>query len=312
MEILSYKLLNEQVVNQTNLTSLAKLNMARGAKIDRVSAANAYRNFMFQFIDRTVYKRYLRFYRVPSTMPRGGFVYATINQNFLTIYEGNACYLYPYVNQDVVKLNEDEVRSYLKIELFDANDPNQVINVKTFFETFKIDPTRLNVDNTKAYKLTIGPKFQEINRTYNIKNNISKLPSLSRNGNSFFVSFVSISNQFLVDDRYNKKETNTIAPNIEFTSQSNPTIASFFTNRVFNGTRRFNLQQGTTRSTQIPANFSHYAIFTFQNSNKYYVYTQDNINDYFNQNQFNQIKDCYIGRTSAEFIQATLKVINVN
>jgi len=172
MEILTYKLLNEQPLNQANLTALAKLNMARGANIQRVSAANAYRNFMFQFIDRTVYQRYLRFYRVPSTMPRGGFVYATINQNFLTIYEGNACYLYPYVNQDVVKLNEEEVRSYLKIELFDATDPTQVVNVKKFFETFKIDPSRLNVDNTKAYKMTIGANFQKINSTYGIKNNM--------------------------------------------------------------------------------------------------------------------------------------------
>jgi hypothetical protein len=317
MEILSYKLLNEQVVNQTNLNSLVKLNRARGANITRVSAANAYRNLIFSFVNRNVYNRYVNLNVIYPTR----FVLATVNYNFLTIYENNACYFYPYVNQDVVKLNQDEVRTYLKIELFDRTDPSKQINIKSYFDTFKRDPSRLNKDNVFVFKLTIEPKFDEINQKYGIKNQaVLKLPSIARKPNTYYVSFDGVSSQFKVDDRYDKTKTDKITPKLVFTSQQSGLSNQNYINQLnvgFNGQNEFTIQELNTSSiqlTNVPQtqngfynDFKFYTIFSDGNT-KVYLFTRNKFSDYFR--QLNMDKDCYIYR-SGQFLESKVKVVSI-
>lgn len=310
MEILTYKLLNEQPLNQANLKSLVNINRERGASITKVSAANAYRNLIFSFVNRLVYDRHVnRNVGYPRRL-----TLTTVNYNFLTIYEGNTCYFYPYVNQDVVKLNQDEVRTYLKIELFDRTDPTKPVNIKNYFSTFQRDPSRLNKNNVFVFRIKIGPKFDEINQKYSIKNQaILKLPAIARRPNTYYVSFDSISSEFKVDDRYNRKDTNAIAPQIIFSSnqQGSINIINNF-NRWFNGINIFNIRKLVRASslTTIPQTFRYVTEFTSQ-GRKFIIYTENEIDNYFEQNQFNQNKNCYLYSNSG-FIQAQLKVINVN
>jgi len=317
MEILSYKLLNEQVVNQTNLNSLVKLNRARGANITRVSAANAYRNLIFSFVNRNVYNRYVNLNVIYPTR----FVLATVNYNFLTIYENNACYFYPYVNQDVVKLNQDEVRTYLKIELFDRTDPSKQINIKSYFDTFKRDPSRLNKDNVFVFKLTIEPKFDEINQKYGIKNQaVLKLPSIARRPNTYYVSFDGVSSSFKVDDRYDKSQTDKISPKIVFTSQQTGFGNQNYINQLnvsFNGQNEFTIQElntSTIQLTNVPQtqngfynDFKFYTIFSDGNT-KVYLFTRNKFSDYFR--QLNMDKDCYIYR-NGQFLESKVKVVSI-
>jgi hypothetical protein len=318
MEILSYKLLTEQPLNQANLNSLVKLNRARGANITRVSAANAYRNLIFSFVNRNVYNRYVNLNVIYPTR----FVLATVNYNFLTIYENNACYFYPYINQDVVKLNQDEVRTYLKIELFDRTDPSKQINIKSYFDTFKRDPSRLNKDNVFVFKLTIEQKFDEINQKYGIKNQaVLKLPSIARRPNTYYVSFDGVSSQFKVDDRYDKKDDNKLTPKLQFNLVSQQAVGgqNYVTqlNSIFNGQNQFTIQELNTSSlqlTNVPQtqngfynDFKFYTIFTYGNV-KVYLFTKDKFSTYFR--QLNMDKDCYIYR-NRNFLESKVKVISI-
>ena len=319
MEILSYKSLNEQPLNQANLKALVNINRQNSANITRVSAANAYRNLIFSFVNRNIYNRYvnLSFNTYPTR-----FVLATVNYNFLTIYENNSCYFYPYVNQDVVKLNQDEVRTYLKVDLFDRIDPTKPVNIKNYFSTFQRDTSRLNKANVFVFKLTIGPKFDEINQKYGIRNQaVLKLPSIARRPNTYYVSFDGVSSEFKVDDRYNRSQsqTNKITPKLQFnlTSQQSVAIQNYVRqlNTGFNGQNEFTIQELKTSSLQLanpPQNlyqdFKFYTIFTGNNNKKVYLFTRDKFSDYFR--QINIDKDCYI-LNNRQFIQSKVKVISI-
>ena len=152
MKILDFKNLNEDLqatvaqaakgtgINQNNMRSLVKLNMANAKYIGSAPVTNTFRLIGFSFVTKQSYNNFLSSNNPTILDVKNNFVY-----HFATYYEGDSCYLYPYDRQDIPLLNEEEIKSYLKLDLFKRADGAIPENVEQYFASF--NPKRDEAEN---------------------------------------------------------------------------------------------------------------------------------------------------------------------
>lgn len=312
MNILSYKLLSEAISDKT-IRSMVSANRERGVGIKKIASVNRYRGLNFSFIKKSDEQNFLRDYKSVNQ-------YSNIYQNFAVIYEGNSCYLYPYVNQEMVLADIKELKSYIKLDLFFRN--NQAETVDEYFRNFTNVRNRQNEFNLKNFEITIGPMFDAINKKYNIKTNNIKFFTTNGINPDYFINFKFVTQENVINVKYNEKQT-FYNIDIEFTPYPNTptnlirTINSFSTE--FDGNNRHTFVEYSTsrlvnRVTFPTNNFltthPYFTFFTrFNGTKSFYIYTPNKFNDYFN--QLGVEHDCYIGENNNQFIHCKLKVVAI-
>jgi hypothetical protein len=327
MKILDFKNLNEDLqttvaqaakgtgINQKNMRSLVKLNMANAKYIGSAAVTNTFRLLGFSFVTKQSYNNFIQSNNPTTLDVKNNFSY-----HFATYYEGNSCYLYPYDRQDIPLLNEAEIKSYLKLDLFKRADETQAENVEQYFTSF--NPQRSegeNENNVKNYKLEILPEFSNINKKHNISNpGILNLPSYVTPQEPYYISFNIVSKGSLIDKSSESMQGKYVSFGLRFTTtitSGSPTVNSF--NTQFDGNRQATMVETQTNSIiqrliNPPANlattYPQVTVFTPKGTSKtYYIYTQSKFNTYPISN--NPI-DCFIGLNNSEFVQAKFTIFS--
>jgi hypothetical protein len=195
---------------------------------------------------------------------RGGNMPEEFNQvdeSFVTIFtdNGNKCNFFPYnLNAPVQVYAESNERllNYFSLELYtktidrrtglyftgSSQNPNQQINVKTYFDNYKM-PRRI-ADNLLFYNLTIGSKFDEVNELYKI--NDASLLGLKNYGfdtlnTDFLIHFGGVGPAIKIKKKDAEKDyvQETKTPQIVFDIPSNAGLKTIF-DGLFSGRIQYN------------------------------------------------------------------------
>jgi hypothetical protein len=327
MKILDFKNLNEDLqttvaqaakgtgINQKNMRSLVKLNMANAKYIGTAAVTNTFRLIGFSFVTQQSYNNFLQSQNPTILDVKNNFSY-----HFATYYEGDSCYLYPYDRQDIPLLNEAEIKSYLKLDLYKRADVTIPENVEQYFASF--NPKRSeaeNENNVKNYKLEILPEFSNINKKHGISNpGILNLPFYVTPQEPYYISFNIVSKESSIDKSSDSTQGKYVSFGIKFATtitSGSPTVQRF--NTQFDGNRQATMVELQTTSmlqrlinppATLATTHPYVTVFTQKGtSNLYYIYTQNKFNTYPISN--NPIS-CYIGLTNSEFLQATFNILS--
>jgi hypothetical protein len=316
MKILSLNGLNEDInttvanaakitnINQGDMNALVNLNQKYNTNIDKIATVNKIRSLHISFVNKIAYKKYLR--GINNYILTDNDVINNLLFTFITYYDNDSVYLYPYVKQDAPLMKLEDILEngnpkYLKLSLSTRNSLNAKINVKNYFNEFTNERTNQNYNNVLNFKLIIGSDFDIINKKYNITNN-NLLNLKNIDNQTHYINFTNVSGEKTINNKYDNISEKFVSYKIQFSpyiingytnpNSTNTIINSF--NNEFDGLKLHTLRIQPNSSRVIPQtpellninfynNYKIINIFTRKGANNTYIIClPNNINNYIN------------------------------